>query len=87
MTDVSTSVMGAVLSKASRTPGNLSPSSPKKLNPAHQKYSAYDRELLAIYEGIKHFRHMLEARHFIIFTDHKPSSKSGTNAHCGSSII
>jgi hypothetical protein len=25
----------------------------------------------AIYEAVKHFRHMLEARHFIIFTDHK----------------
>jgi cleavage and polyadenylation specificity factor subunit 1 len=31
----------------------------KKLNPAHQKYSAYDRELLAIYEAVKHFRHMV----------------------------
>jgi cleavage and polyadenylation specificity factor subunit 1 len=44
----------------------------RKLSPAQQKYSAYDRELLAIYEAVKHFRHMLEARHFIIFTDHKP---------------
>jgi cleavage and polyadenylation specificity factor subunit 1 len=44
----------------------------RKLSPAHQKYSTYDRELLAIYEAVKHFRHMLEARHFIIFTDHKP---------------
>jgi cleavage and polyadenylation specificity factor subunit 1 len=43
----------------------------KKLNPAQQNYSAYDRELLAIYEAVKHFRHMLEARHFTIFTDHK----------------
>jgi hypothetical protein len=44
----------------------------KKLNPAQQKYSAYGRELLAVYEAAKHFRHMLETRHFIIFTDHKP---------------
>jgi hypothetical protein len=44
----------------------------KKLNPAQQKYSAYDRELLAVYEAVKHFRHMLEARQFIIFTYHKP---------------
>jgi cleavage and polyadenylation specificity factor subunit 1 len=44
----------------------------KKLNLAHQKYSAYDHELLAIYEAVKHFRHMLEACHFIAFTDHKP---------------
>jgi cleavage and polyadenylation specificity factor subunit 1 len=43
----------------------------RKLSPA-QKYSAYDRELLAIYEAVRHFRHMLEARHFTILTDHKP---------------
>jgi hypothetical protein len=43
-----------------------------QLSPAQQKYSAYDRKLPAIFEAVKHFRHMLEARHFIIFTDHKP---------------
>jgi cleavage and polyadenylation specificity factor subunit 1 len=43
----------------------------KKINLTQQKYSAYDSELLAIYEAVKHFRHMLEARYFIIFTDHK----------------
>jgi cleavage and polyadenylation specificity factor subunit 1 len=43
----------------------------KKLSPAQQKYSAYDRELLWMYEAVKHFR-MLEARLFTIFTDHKP---------------
>jgi hypothetical protein len=30
----------------------------KKLNPAQHKYSAYDRELLAVYEAVKHFCHM-----------------------------
>jgi cleavage and polyadenylation specificity factor subunit 1 len=44
----------------------------KTLNPAQQKYRAYDLELLAVYEAVKHFHYMLEARHFIIFTDHKP---------------
>jgi hypothetical protein len=43
----------------------------KKLNPAQQKYRAYARELLTIYETVKQFRHMLEARNFI-FTEHKP---------------
>jgi cleavage and polyadenylation specificity factor subunit 1 len=42
-----------------------------KLNTVQQKYSAYDREMLAVYEAVKQFRHMLEARHFIV-TDHKP---------------
>jgi hypothetical protein len=40
----------------------------KNLNPTQKKYSAYDRELLAV----KHFRHILEALHFSIFRDHKP---------------
>lgn len=44
----------------------------KKLSPAEQKYGAYDRELLAIYRTIRHYRHMLEGRQFTIFTDHKP---------------
>lgn len=45
-----------------------------KLTPSQKKYSPYDRELLAIYEAIKYFRHMVEARHFVIYTDHKPLS-------------
>jgi hypothetical protein len=42
----------------------------KKLNSAQQKYSAHDRKLLAVYKAVKYFCHMLEARHFIIFTVH-----------------
>jgi hypothetical protein len=34
--------------------------------------STYERELLAIYEAVKHFQHIVEARNFILFTDHKP---------------
>lgn len=44
----------------------------RKLSTTERKYSAYDRELLAIYEAVKYFRHMLEASIFTIFTDHKP---------------
>ncbi|KAG7310988.1 hypothetical protein JYU34_003841 [Plutella xylostella] len=44
----------------------------RKLSPSQRKYSPYDRELLAIYEAIRHFRHMVEAREFTIYTDHKP---------------
>lgn len=44
----------------------------RKLKVAECKYSAYDRELLAIYLSIKFFRHVLEGRTFAIFTDHKP---------------
>lgn len=44
----------------------------KRLETAQTKYSTYDRELLGIFLGIKHFRHMLEGRCFIVYTDHKP---------------
>ena len=44
----------------------------KSLNVAQRKYSAYDRKLLAAYAAVKRFRHMIEGRDFIIFTDHKP---------------
>jgi len=42
------------------------------MSTAQQKYSSYDGELPAIYEAVKHFRHMLEAQDFVIFADQKP---------------
>lgn len=44
----------------------------KKLTDPQRKYSTYDRELVAIYQGIKHFSYMLEEREFCIWTDHRP---------------
>lgn len=44
----------------------------KKLTPSESKYSSFDRELLAIYLNIKHFKYLLEGRIFTVFTDHKP---------------
>ena len=43
-----------------------------KLSPAQRRYSTFSRELLAIYLAVKHFRHLLEGRDFVIYTDHKP---------------
>ncbi|GFV07198.1 retrovirus-related Pol polyprotein from transposon 17.6 [Trichonephila clavipes] len=40
---------------------------------SQQKWSTYDRELLAIYIFVKRFRHMLEGKDFIIYTDQKLS--------------
>ena len=39
---------------------------------AELKYSAFDRELLAIHLAVRHFRSFLEGRVFTVFTDHKP---------------
>ncbi|GFV63941.1 retrovirus-related Pol polyprotein from transposon 17.6 [Trichonephila clavipes] len=44
----------------------------RKLTSSEKSYSAYDRELLAIYSAIRHFRYVLDARDFTVFTDHKP---------------
>ncbi|GFT01418.1 retrovirus-related Pol polyprotein from transposon opus [Trichonephila clavipes] len=44
----------------------------RKLTSSEKSYSAYDRERLAIYSAIRHFRYMLEARDVTVFTDHKP---------------
>jgi hypothetical protein len=44
----------------------------KKLDSAQQRYSAFDRDLLACSSGIRNFRHMLDGRSFAIYTDHKP---------------
>ncbi|GFY23135.1 transposon Tf2-11 polyprotein [Trichonephila clavipes] len=43
-----------------------------KLSTTQQNWSTYDRKLLAIYTSMKKFRHMLEGREFIIYTDQKP---------------
>ena len=42
------------------------------LAPAETRYSAFDRELLAVYATIRHFRHNLEGREFFVNIDHKP---------------
>ena len=44
----------------------------QKLFAAEQKYSAFDRELLAAYSAIRHFRFSLEGRPFQLHTNHKP---------------
>jgi hypothetical protein len=72
VTEASTSAMGAVLQQRVNNAWQSLAFFSKKLNSTQQKYSTYDRELLAAYEAVKYFHHMLEARHFIIFTDHKP---------------
>lgn len=47
----------------------------KKLSPAETRYSTFDRELLAMYLSVKHFRYFVEGREFILYTDNKPLKK------------
>lgn len=73
-TDASNFAIGAVLQQYDKRTSTWQPLGfySKKLEPAEQKYSALDRELLAIYLSIKHFRCNVEGRDFIVYTDHKP---------------
>ena len=72
MTDASDIAIGAVLQQ--HLNGQWCPLAyfSRKLSPTEQRYSTFDRELLAVYCAIRHFRHFLEAREFHILTDHKP---------------
>lgn len=44
----------------------------KKLTEKQSQWPAYYRELLAVYESVQHFRHILEVQIATVFTDHKP---------------
>ena len=44
----------------------------KSLNPAQRLWSAFDRELLAIYASLRHVRYLVAASEITIKTDHKP---------------
>ena len=76
MTDASNTAVGAVLQQFAD--GLWQPISffSKKLSPAETRYSTYDRELLAVYLALKHFRYFLEGRSFHVMTDHKPLTYS-----------
>ena len=71
-TDASDHAVGAVLQQL--IDGTWSPIAyfSKKLQPAEMRYSTFDRELLAVYLSVKHFRHFVEGREFHILTDHRP---------------
>jgi hypothetical protein len=72
MTDCSNTCAGAVLQQKEGNRWQPLGFFSKKLSDAQQKYSTFDRELLAIYMAIKHFRYLIEGRNLIVYTDHKP---------------
>jgi transposase InsO family protein len=73
-TDASASHIGAVLQQRQDATEPWQPLAfwSAKLTATQCGYSAFDRELLAIFLSIRHFRFMLEGRAFVVFTDHKP---------------
>lgn len=80
VTDCSNTCAGSVLQQ--KVDGKWQPLGffSKALSPTQRNYSTYDRELLAIYMSIKHFRHMVEGRDLTILTDHKPLTFALTKA-------
>jgi len=78
-TDASNFAVGAVLEQ--HFEGSCQPLAffSRVITPTEQRYSTFDRELLAIVLSIKHFRHFLEGRSFIIYTDHKPLTTALTS--------
>ena len=72
MTDASNKAVGAILQQKLGADWHPISYFSRKLNVAETKYSAFDRELLAVYLAIKHFRHFVEGRPFHVLTDHKP---------------
>ena len=72
MTDASNIAVGAVLQQYVTSMWRPISFFSKKMKPPETCYSTFDRELLAVYLAIRHFRHFLEGRCFHVLTDHKP---------------
>ena len=69
--DASNLAVGAVLEQ--KGPEGWEPLSffSAKLLPNQQLWPPFDRELLAAFRSIRHFRHMVEGRTFTLYTDHQ----------------
>lgn len=72
MTDCSNTCAGAVLQQREGNTWKPLGFFSQKLSDAQQHYSTFDKELLAIYMAIKHFRYLIEGRPLLVYTDHKP---------------
>lgn len=76
VTNASCSAVGTVIKQVSNFVQMTISFFSAKLTSTQTQYSTFSREVLAIYLVIKHFRHILEGRHFIIFTSHKPLTQA-----------
>ena len=72
VTDASDTAVGAIIQQT--VAGVTQPVAflSKSLTSAQKKWSTFDRELLAIFLAMKHFKHFLGGHPFTICTDHKP---------------
>ena len=70
--DASDVAVGGVLEQFSKGTWRPLAFFSRQLRKPELKYSAFDRELLALHLAIRHFRYFLEGRPFTAYTDHKP---------------
>ena len=83
-TDASNVAMGGVLEQ--RGPAGWEPLAffSARLKNNERKWPPFDRELLAAFRSIRHFRHMIEGRRFTLYTDHQslvPALSKKTEPH------
>jgi len=71
-TDASNTTIGAVLEQFIVETWKPLGFFSRKLTSAQARYSIFDRELLAAYLATRHFLHLIEGRHIVLLTDHKP---------------
>lgn len=72
MTDASDHSLGAVLQQKENEVWKPLAFFSKTMSATQRRYSVYDRELLAIYSAVKHFRRLIEGCQVTVYTDHKP---------------
>ena len=70
-TDASKVAIGGVLEQ--RGPNGWEPLAffSARLRPKQREWPPFDRELLAAFRSIRHFRHLVEGRTFTLYTDHQ----------------
>ncbi|XP_064096386.1 uncharacterized protein LOC135208180 [Macrobrachium nipponense] len=71
-TDASNNACGAVLEQLVNDVPMPQAFFSRKLKPADTCYSTFDRELLAVYQAVRHFKYLLEGVPFTIRMDHQP---------------
>merc|ERR1711911_318572 len=70
-TDASKVAIGGVLEQRGKTGWEPLAFFSARLRGTQREWPPFDRELLAAFRAIRHFRHMLEGRVFTLYTDHQ----------------
>ena len=83
-TDASKVALGGVLEQRGKNGWEPLAFFSARLRGTQREWPPFDRELLAAFRSIRHFRHMLEGRRFTLYTDHQslvPALAKKTEPH------